>query len=178
MEGRNQGCPLGTELNPDLLFKPRTIHCSFLRTARRQGEPKRYPPGRGTPPLIERPLISKQSSGRESDDAPRLAACAAPAIATGRINPLARVAAGVSRSAAALFGAPGGCRLTAHVTPSVRAGGHARPDPALPSRRGRRRGFAADHQPISIAHDPTRWTRPARPVGKQNGAAITQGIDQ
>ena len=74
MEGRNQGCPLGTELDPDLLFKPRTIHGSFLHAARRPEEPKRYPPGRGTPSLIERPLISKQSSVRESDDAPRLAA--------------------------------------------------------------------------------------------------------
>ena len=31
MEGRNQGCPLGTELDPDLLFKPSTIHGSLLR---------------------------------------------------------------------------------------------------------------------------------------------------
>src|SRR3954454_24729415 len=74
MESRNQGCPLGTEPDPDLLFKPRTIHGSLLHAARRPEEPKRYPPGRGTPSLIERPLISKQSSVRESDDAPRLAA--------------------------------------------------------------------------------------------------------
>src|SRR3954447_13347377 len=43
MEGRNQGCPLGTELDPDLLFKPSTIHGSLLLTARRPEEPKRYP---------------------------------------------------------------------------------------------------------------------------------------
>src|SRR3954471_8967925 len=74
MEGRNQGCPLGTELDPDLLFKPRTIHGSLLHGAPRPEAPKRHPPGRGAPSLIERPLISKQSSVRESDDAPRLAA--------------------------------------------------------------------------------------------------------
>src|SRR3954452_4336936 len=43
MEGRNQSCPLGTELDPDLLFKPSTIHGSLLLTARRPEEPKRYP---------------------------------------------------------------------------------------------------------------------------------------
>src|ERR1700722_8527302 len=43
MEGRNQGCPLGTELDPDLLFKPGTIHGSILHAARRPEEPKRYP---------------------------------------------------------------------------------------------------------------------------------------
>jgi len=35
MEGRNQGCPLGTELDPDLLFKPSTIHGSILPAAQR-----------------------------------------------------------------------------------------------------------------------------------------------
>jgi hypothetical protein len=35
MEGRNQGCPLGTEPDPDLLFKPSTIHGSILHAAQR-----------------------------------------------------------------------------------------------------------------------------------------------
>src|SRR3954447_15386347 len=74
MEGRNQGCPLGTEPDPDLLFKPSTIHGANLQAARRPEEPKRYPSRPRTPSLIERSLISKQSSVRESDDAPRLAA--------------------------------------------------------------------------------------------------------
>src|SRR3954453_9456573 len=40
VEGRNQGCPLGTEPDPDLLFKPSTIHGSILH----EGiiEPLRY----------------------------------------------------------------------------------------------------------------------------------------
>jgi hypothetical protein len=35
MEGRNQGCPLRTEPNPDLMFKPSTIHGSILHAAQR-----------------------------------------------------------------------------------------------------------------------------------------------
>src|SRR4051794_24210431 len=43
VEGRNQGCSLGTELDPELLFQPSTIHGSILHAARRPEEPKRYP---------------------------------------------------------------------------------------------------------------------------------------
>src|SRR5262249_10923164 len=43
MEGRDQGCPLGTELDPDLLFEPSTVHGSLLHAARRPEEPKGYP---------------------------------------------------------------------------------------------------------------------------------------
>jgi hypothetical protein len=43
MEGRNQGRPLETELAPDLLFKPSTIHGSTLHAARRREVPKTYP---------------------------------------------------------------------------------------------------------------------------------------
>jgi hypothetical protein len=35
MEGRNQGRPLGSEPDPDLLFKPSTIHGSILHAAQR-----------------------------------------------------------------------------------------------------------------------------------------------
>ena len=35
MEGRNKGRPLGTEPDPDLLFKPSTIHGSILHAAQR-----------------------------------------------------------------------------------------------------------------------------------------------
>ena len=73
MEGRNQGRPLGTELAPDLLFKPRTIHGSFLHAARRPEEPQEVPPRAEELLRSSSAFISKQSSVRESDDAPRLA---------------------------------------------------------------------------------------------------------
>jgi hypothetical protein len=41
MEGRNQGCPLGIEADPDLLFKPGTIHGSILHTTWRPEESKK-----------------------------------------------------------------------------------------------------------------------------------------
>src|SRR4051794_37291663 len=43
VECRNQGRRLGTEPDPDLIFKPSTIHGSILHPARRPEEPKRYP---------------------------------------------------------------------------------------------------------------------------------------